>query len=112
MRNARDAESLIELCGLQGWSALWLHDVNAAPPSNIDFAVFDARNASERAIQDLVNLRILLGAVPIIALVGFPRLEDVERFKAAGASAIVSKPFLTDDLVRQIERFLRQSAVR
>ncbi len=106
------AESLIELCSQRGWNALWLRNVNAALPSIVDCAVFDARDTSAKEIQDLVNLRTSLGAAPIIALVGFPRLEDVERFQAAGASAIVSKPFLADDLARQIERFVGQPAVR
>ena len=73
-------------------------------------AVFDARNNSASELEALASLKGALGQRPIIALVGFPRIDDLERFKAAGASAVVSKPYLAEDLEQQIEQLLQSAA--
>jgi len=37
----------------------------------------------------------------------FPRIDDRSRALAAGARAVVSKPFLIEDLFWQIDRLVR-----
>lgn len=44
------------------------------------------------------------GSAPIIALLNFPRIEEVVRAHAAGVSAVVSKPFLIDELFWQLNQ--------
>ena len=41
-----------------------------------------------------------------IALVGFPRVQDKAAAVGAGASAVVSKPFLAEDLLWQMRQCL------
>jgi AmiR/NasT family two-component response regulator len=40
----------------------------------------------------------------VVAVVGFPRREDVEAARQAGVRAVVSKPFLAGDLLWQLDR--------
>jgi CheY-like chemotaxis protein len=67
--------------------------------------VFDAQSTGAPAAADLARLRKNLGpAVPIVALVGFPRVEDRDAVVAAGATAVLSKPLAVEDLVWQLNR--------
>lgn len=109
-RSRESAESLDDLFSQRGWNAIWIRSVNAAVPGNVDCAVFDARNNSAGELKALAALREALGEMPIVALVGFPRVDDLERFKAAGAAAVVSKPYLAEDLQWQIEQLLQSAA--
>lgn len=109
-RTRESAESLFDLCTQRGWRAIRLRSADSAPPSNVDCAVFDADSASAAEDEAWTALRAALGDTPIIALVGFPRIEDLERFQTAGAAAIVAKPYFADELLWQIEQFLPQSA--
>ena len=55
----------------------------------------------------LGQLRDRLGpTVPIVALLGFPRVEDRDRALAAGATAVLAKPLLLDDLFWQLDQLI------
>jgi len=54
----------------------------------------------------LTELRRRRPAVPIIALVDFPRIETRERALAAGANRILPKPPRLDDLLWHLERLM------
>ncbi len=54
------------------------------------------------ALQDAASIdriRTLAGAVPIVALVGFPRSDDVRAALTAGIAAVLAKPYRTTDLL-------------
>jgi CheY-like chemotaxis protein len=80
-------------------------------PSIVDCVLFDVRNTSTSESGALMALKSAVGETPIIVLTGFPRIEDIERLKSAGATAVVAKPFLADDLLWQIEQSLPQFAL-
>ena len=54
----------------------------------------------------LSAMQATTAAAPIIALLGFMRPEDIPRLQSAGATTVVSKPFLADDLFNRIEQLL------
>jgi CheY-like chemotaxis protein len=52
----------------------------------------------------LERLRALAGQGPILAVVGFPRPDDIRRAAEAGIAAVVSKPYSVHDLLWQLAR--------
>ncbi|MBX7166388.1 MAG: hypothetical protein K1X74_08555 [Pirellulales bacterium] len=71
----------------------------------LDGVVWDARSPED--LQELAELRRRVPSVPIVALAGFPRWQDVRSLRALGAAAIVSKPFLIDELLWLLARLAR-----
>jgi CheY-like chemotaxis protein len=72
------------------------------PP--VDIALVDASHGSESAVEPLRRCKQALGDVPILAITGFPRIDQVRSLQSAGASAVLSKPFLVNDLLWHLNR--------
>lgn len=104
LRNAAMAQALCDACPGRGYASIWLPQGRGTYLAGVRAAIWDAPPAIESWAQELANVGRDLKGAPIIALAGFPRKEDIERLCAAGASAVVSKPFLLDDLFWQVER--------
>jgi CheY-like chemotaxis protein len=104
------ADSLADLCGQRGWSSLWLGSDRQSAPIGVDLLLLDVVQARDGEIQRVAALKLSLPTTPILALVGFPRSETVDRFMAVGATAVVSKPFLVADLIWQIDAVLHPQA--
>jgi CheY-like chemotaxis protein len=106
---ARDREtfqSLADICARRGWHAVWLRDRETETSLHPDVLLLDAATPSENQLSRVARLHAAIGRVPIIAIVGFPRFEDVSRWKAAGAATVISKPFQSQVLLEQIERLV------
>jgi CheY-like chemotaxis protein len=59
--------------------------------------------------RQIDRLRRSTQQAPIVALVGFPRAEDIEAAQRAGVAAVVAKPFLAADLFWELDRLLPAS---
>jgi CheY-like chemotaxis protein len=89
----------------RGYSTVWLRPGQRTRLGRVRAAVFDAPSMSEAGLAPLGPLRATVGPeVPIVALADFPRVEDHQRLRSAGASAVLSKPLLVDDLYWQLDR--------
>ena len=66
--------------------------------------VYDAPSALGRACDAIGRLAAAHPGVPIVVLMQFPRWDEVEAVRAAGATATLSKPLALDDLLEQIAR--------
>ena len=73
-------------------------------------AIFDSRMSSDAEFETLKKFAESLRPVPVVAILSFPRLDDCSRALAAGAVAVIGKPFLVDDLLWQIETVVRTVA--
>lgn len=103
----RDAfGSLADICGDRGWQTVWLRNLETETSLHPDAILLDAATTSENELSRVVRLHVSIGRAPIVAIVGFPRFEDVSRWKAAGAATVVSKPFRAHVLLHQIERLI------
>ena len=91
-------------CRRRGYSSVWLLPQRPAQVEGATAAVFDGDDCRGHEAESLKSLAAALGPVPIIALLHFPRIDDRDRALAAGAKAVLSKPFLVEDLFWQIER--------
>jgi len=104
LRNAAMAQMLCDVSSERGYASIWLPEGRGTYLAGVRAAIWDALPAVESWAGALANVRRDLKGAPIIALANFPRIEDVERLRAAGAAAVVSKPFWLDDLFWQVER--------
>jgi len=101
---------LMTALGQRGYSTIWLRERQSVRIEGATAAIFDARASSEDEMSRLARLRDRLGpTVPIVALLDFPRVEDRDRALAAGATAVLAKPLLLDDLFWQLDQLIDES---
>ena len=99
-------------CRARGYSTVWLRPPRPARVEGATAALFDGSDCRGDELAALKHLAATLGplpgveAVPVIALLDFPRIEDQRRALSAGAAAVMSKPLLVDDLFWQLDRLL------
>jgi CheY-like chemotaxis protein len=97
-------------CARRGYSTAWFLPHRPVPAEQATAAVFDGNECRGEERSSLEQLADALGPVPIVALLDFPRVDGRDRALAAGAQAVLSKPFLIDDLFWQIDRLLKGRA--
>ncbi|HEX3997366.1 MAG TPA: hypothetical protein VHX65_02335 [Pirellulales bacterium] len=98
------ARAVCDACPTRGYACIWLPHGREKYLAGVRAVIWDAPPVVESWAGSMAQLRQAWKDTPIVALAGFPRIEDVERLRAAGAAAVVSKPFLLDDLFWQIEQ--------
>ncbi|MGD0517939.1 MAG: hypothetical protein ABSA26_10430 [Thermoguttaceae bacterium] len=91
-------------CRTCGYSTVRLRPAHYTLIEGAAAAVFDASDLRGEELDQLRRLTGALGHTPVIALLGFPRIEDERRALAAGAAAVLSKPLYLDDLLWQLEQ--------
>jgi hypothetical protein len=110
-----DYAALADVCRNAGLASVWLAPHDARRIDGVDVLLWDgaAGDANEAA-----SLRSLIAslcnssqpAISTIALLSFPRSEDVDRIRTASACAVLSKPFLIGELHRELVRRLPEPA--
>lgn len=102
-----DYEALADACRQWGLSTAWLNpDDEAIHIDGADLLLWDGASGDEREAAALREHVERLRPVGAIALLSFPRIEDHDRMLAAGAVAVLTKPFVTGDLRRELARLL------
>jgi len=102
LRNAAMARALCDACPTRGYASIWLPQGRGPYLAGVRAAIWDAPPAVESWAGTLASIQQDFKGAPIIALANFPRIEDVQRLRAAGAAAVISKPFWSDDLFWQL----------
>ena len=64
------------------------------------------------ALTRVERISAIAAGAPIVALLGFPRPEEIECARQAGVAAVLSKPFLVADLAWQLAAVLAAPAER
>ena len=96
------ARGLADSCRAAGFAAVSMFAGRTPPVVGADAAVLDGHRNRERLAVEIEQFGEQLGPVPIVVLMNFPRVEDVRIAQAAGAAAVISKPFFNDDLSWQL----------
>jgi len=94
---------LAAACRRRGFTTVWIGEPFASQAPAVAAAIFDATDGCGAESE---RLRRLVGAVRparVIALMDFPRAEDRDRLLDAGATAVLSKPFLIEDLYETLD---------
>jgi CheY-like chemotaxis protein len=95
------------LCG-SGFATVAVRPAQPISVFGAEAVVWDVAACGERAEGAWTALRCWLPEAPIVALVNFPRPEDIRRLQSIGVTAILGKPFQVADLVAVIERLVGQ----
>jgi hypothetical protein len=98
--------ALADACELGGLASVWLTPEQRSAVQGATVALWDSSGWGPFEVGELARFSASLVPVPVIALLDFPRLEEREQVLAAGAAAVVSKPFLLDDLLWQFDQVL------
>jgi CheY-like chemotaxis protein len=72
--------------------------------ADIEMPVMDGK-AFVRTVREWQSQGKLTNHIPVIAVTGNARSEQIQQAKACGFDEVVSKPYLVQDLVGRIERF-------
>jgi hypothetical protein len=100
-RRRETAELLSRACQNRGYATVWLREAQEMPRiGNPQWILWDGD------AQRLDELE-LLGCwtrMPIVALLDFPRAEDVARATAAGAAAVLGRPLIWEALDWHLDR--------
>jgi CheY-like chemotaxis protein len=102
--SATAAASLVDLCRAAGYDTWIVADDGRIRASGASAVLWDTTVEQMTDTRRVAELRGRLSGAPLVAIVGFPRTEDVESAQRAGIAAVVSKPLLAGDLFWHLDR--------
>ncbi|KAH6644071.1 hypothetical protein C7974DRAFT_13853 [Boeremia exigua] len=74
---------------------------------DIEMPIMDGKTCARR-VRQLQQEHLLTHYIPMIAITGNARLEQVEEMRQCGFNDVVTKPYQIDQLLRIIERHVRK----
>lgn len=98
------AELMTDLLCRAGYGAVWLEPWRPARLTGLSAVLFDGDDLRGDGFAELGRLVAVHRPVPVLALLDFPRTDDVARAREAGAAGVVSKPFLLDEFLDELAR--------
>lgn len=105
-------DALADACRARGYSVVWLAPRQSPRVEGATAVLCDLERYSHRRLLHLQNLAAEMRPTPLVALLGFPRWVDQQRLLQAGATSVVSKPFLLEDVYRHLDRAVAQQVNR
>ena len=97
------ADMLATACRSQGYATAWLDPRYPFRLEGPDAILWEG---SPHRLDDLQNTHHRYQRTPILALLDFPRIDDLERAIARGASEILAKPMHLEDLFSRVATLL------
>ncbi len=95
------AEMLCQSCQQRGYATVWMPPHGDGLVAGISAVLWDAPDVN---VAELGRCRQALPTAVIIALVDFPRSQEVQAARAAGVSLVMGKPLRMDDLFAELAR--------
>jgi CheY-like chemotaxis protein len=103
-RDEQLAEAIATACRATGRRSLWTFPDVKFATADPCIMVYDADPDPGRRTAELRQIKRSWPASPVVALVDFPRAEEHRDVLGLGADAVMSKPFLLDDLLTRLHR--------
>lgn len=97
------ADMLAAACRSQGYSAVWLDPRYPVRLEGPDAILWEG---SPDQLRDLQNTHHRYRQAPILALLDFPRIDDLEQATLLGAAEILSKPTHLEDMFVRLAALL------
>ena len=97
------ADMLATACRSQGYAAAWLDPRYRLRLEGPDAILWEG---SAHQLDDLQNTHHRYPSAPILALLDFPRIDDLERALRRGAAEILAKPMHLADLFNRLAALL------
>lgn len=100
---------LVDACRAGGFDPLWIRPGRTIEPGRavelgrLQAAIWDVTIFGDKARDELAEITRVVPAERVVALLGFPRWNDLQRAAQLGLGAVVSKPFVLDDLSRALD---------
>ncbi len=105
-RSVEMADWLSAACRRRGYSTVLVRPPQYAPIGGVVAAIFDGSDLGGAELDQLRGLVACLGNVPVVVLLDFPRIEDKRSAIAAGAAAVLAKPFFLEDFDWQLDNVI------
>ncbi len=106
--NAESAEALADVVRAGGFSAVWQSPPGESFVDGVRASVCEANDARPATLERVAQMSRQFAPSPVIVVINFPRAEDIEQILAAGAAAVVAKPFTLHEILAQLEDALRR----
>jgi CheY-like chemotaxis protein len=101
-------ETVAEPCRAAGYECRWLRGDDEPIPADAKAVLLDyfpsSAHVGELEDARLTDIVARAGAAKVILIMGYPRIDDLERAKRLGVADIVAKPFLAVDLLWRLAR--------
>ncbi len=98
------ADWLAIACRQCGYATAWLRPPHPLRVGGAAAVLFDGAECRGEEFEQMRRLAAAMAPAPLVALLDFPRIEDVDRARSAGAVAVLSKPLQLEDLYWHLER--------
>lgn len=102
--SATASAALDDLCRAVGYQTVMIADDGRFRIAGAAAVLWDT---TTRRLHDAAYVEELTGratGAPLLAIVGFPRADDVEQARRLGIAGVISKPFLAGDLLWHLDR--------
>ncbi|MBL9163677.1 MAG: hypothetical protein JNL18_13165 [Planctomycetaceae bacterium] len=109
-------ETMAAVLGPYGWRCEWAprHRPELGTSLRPVAAIWDGGQMSASELAALHEFAARLhrsdAAIPVIALLDFPRVEHLQAVHAAGAAAVLAKPYQVTQLVNELDRVIEATA--
>lgn len=103
-------DAVAHACHLAGYSAVWMRSDRPWNVSGVTAVLWDGQLPRGRDFSHLRRVAARMAPAPVVALLGFPRHDDVHEARAQGASAVLPTPFPLPDLWHTLSEVTRRPA--
>lgn len=103
-------DTIADMLRVYQCTSLWAESEEESLESEVPNAIcIDGNGATQEFRQRVGDLSEKFGDLPVVALLGFPRKQDVESLSTLRVQEVVSKPYSHLELVSSLARATEQS---
>ncbi len=102
-------DALAAACRRVGYTSVWCVREQRRIVEGAVAAIWDAETADEASVQQLARITRHLGTTPVVAVMGFPRFDQVQRLLSSGVASVVSLPLQLPDLWTALRQAIESS---
>lgn len=102
------AEMLCDVCSRHGYATIWIDPRRTLQLEGVGAVVWDATGDQW---TECSAVAAEFPATPLLALIDFPRSDEIRQTLAAGAAAVLSTPLLLDDFFHQLDSLLSGESI-
>jgi CheY-like chemotaxis protein len=96
---------LSSACRMQGHATIWLRGPHFPLVDGLQAILADGTDFRGAEFETFLAISTRYPRTKRIALMDFPRVEDLRRLLEAGAAAVLSKPVSVEDLLAELGQF-------
>jgi CheY-like chemotaxis protein len=110
--SAENAEVHADVVRAGRFSAVWQSPRGESFIDGVTAIVCDGADARRETLDRVAQLSRQFAPAPVIAAINFPRAGDIAQILAAGAAAVIAKPFTLHEILAQLGDALQRDVTR